>query len=115
MTGRQYRESFQYDQLGAGNALPAFQTFVERYPGTTAPRERMLLIDQLIHAFHWSIKYSVPHRAAANNLIEGNHKQVIAFLDSLAYGDQSTPGTQETRAAWRNTAEEMQRFRQSGS
>src|SRR5690349_1501429 len=41
-TGRQYRESLQRDNVGAGNALAAFQEFVERYPRTTAPRERMV-------------------------------------------------------------------------
>ncbi len=120
VTGRQYRESFQYDNLGAGNALPAFQTFVERYPHTTAPRERMLLIDRLIHEFHYAISHkpdgslgrnSLPHETTANNLIEGGHDQVVAFLDRLTYGDAGTPELQAVQTAWRTKAAEMKQRR----
>ena len=120
VTGHQYRASFQGDQLSAGNALPAFQTFVERYPRTTAPRERMLLIDQLIHAFHYALsrmpdgrlgRNPQPHASSASNLIEGSHDQVVAFLDSLTYSDASTAALQATQAVWRTKVEEMKRRR----
>ncbi len=71
----------------------------------------MILIDQFIHAFHQSIRYPVPHRSAGNNLIEGNHPQVVTFLDSLTYGQGNTLGLQETQAAWKETMQEMQQLR----
>lgn len=120
ITGRQYRESLQRDNVGAGNALAAFQTFVERYPRTTAPSERMLLIDRLIHEFHYALsrmpdgslgRNPSPHETAANNLIEGGHDQVVAFLEHLTFGDTSRPELQATQAEWRTKAEAMKRRR----
>jgi hypothetical protein len=110
-TGRAYHDGWRHRDLIGTNALPAFQSFVERYPAATSAREKMLLIDQLIHAFHWSIKSDAPHRSAANNLIEGNHAQVVALLDTLTYGDESASGTRERHADWRAAAEQMKRRR----
>ena len=75
----------------------------------------MILIDQLIHAFHQGIREGMPHRAAANNLIEGSHREVVAFLDRLAYGDGSTPGIQEMREEWQAKIRDVKRVRRSGS
>lgn len=120
VTGRQYRESFQRAGLAAGNALPAFRTFVERYPHITAPRERLLLIDRLIHEFHYALsrmpdgtlgRHPVPHEVTATNLIEGGHDQVVTLLDSLAYGDVGMPELQATQAQWRTKAEAMHQRR----
>ena len=36
----------------------------------------------------------------AINLIEGRLGDVMDFLDSLTYGEMSTPGTQENKAEW---------------
>lgn len=120
ITGKQYRESIQVENLAASNALPAFQTFVERYPRTIASRERMLLIDRLIHEFHYAIsrmpdgslrRNPQPHASSASNLIEGSHDQVVAFLDNLTYGDASTSNFQATQVEWRTKVEEMKRRR----
>jgi len=59
----------------------------------------MLLIDQLIHGYHWDLKHS-PTRPVAVNLIEGRLCEVIDFLDSLSYGKRSTPGVKENRDEW---------------
>ncbi len=112
ITGTQYHHSWRHHDL-IGTNTPAFQDFVDRYPRALSPQQKMVLIDQLIHAFHQSIRYPVPHRAAANNLIEGNHQQVVAFLDTLTYGNGNTPGMQETQAAWKETMQEMQKLRRS--
>jgi hypothetical protein len=47
----------------------------------------MILIDQLIHEFHRDIKTRLPHKSASYNLIEGNLKQIVEFLDSIFYAD----------------------------
>jgi hypothetical protein len=75
----------------------------------------MILIDSLIHAFHQGIVAGMPHRAAANNLIEGRHRDVVAFLDRLTYGDGSSPGLRETREDWRVKMEAVERMRRPGN
>lgn len=114
ITGAQYRESFEHDNLAAMMALPIFKTYVQSWPLTTQPRARMVLIDRLIHAFHWGLKQQdIPHRSTANNLIEGSHDAVIALLNQLSYGDASTPELRGAYAEWREHAERMQQLRQS--
>lgn len=114
ITGVQYHNSWRHKDL-VGTNTPAFQVFIEQYARATSLQEKMILIDQLIHAFHQSIRYPVPHRSAGNNLIEGNHQQVVAFLDRLTYGEGNTSGLQETQATWQETMQEMQKLRRSKS
>jgi hypothetical protein len=99
-TYRRFHASWRHRELYGGNAVAAFRRFVEHYPHAAAPRQRMLLIDRLIHAFHVTLKGSV-NRAAVVNLIEGSTAQVLDLLERLAYGDGSTPGLGDTKAAWR--------------
>lgn len=113
ITEAEYTQSHRNQDLSGMGAMEAFAAFVERYPNAASARERVLLIDRLIHAFHHDLKRSDhPHRAAAINLIEGSQAQVLAFLDRLTYGKESTPGTQETQNRWRQEIERMQRRRQ---
>jgi hypothetical protein len=102
-TWREYASTYKRRQLNLGGAGPAFRRFVEEYPRLGDPRERMLAIDRLIHAFHYSLRErpDVPTRAAGVNVIEGKLSDVVAFLDSLAYSEASACGTGETRRAWR--------------
>ena len=64
----------------------------------------MVLIDTLLHAFHWDTQLNAPNRSAANNLIEGSHGQVLHLLDGISAG---TPGAE----SWRETAKVMRRRR----
>jgi hypothetical protein len=59
----------------------------------------MLLVDQVLHAFHHDLRNSGPHRAVAHNLIEGNHRQALALLDALT-GDTTAPERRRVREAW---------------
>jgi hypothetical protein len=86
----QYRDSWRHRDLHGGNAIYAFRAFVEGYE-RALPRERMLLIDRLINAFHWSLKHHRRHGPAANQLIAGSAEEVVAFLDRLA-GSVSNAG-----------------------
>ena len=79
----QYRDSWRHQDLHGGNAVYAFQEYADQYPQARSPRQRMLLIDRLIHAFHWSLKRSRAHGPAAVQLLAGNRDAVIAFLDQL--------------------------------
>jgi hypothetical protein len=96
-----YFKTIQHKQLsGAEPVLKQFREYVEAFPSARTLREKMLLIDRLIHGFHWYCKTSAPTRPVAVNLIEGRMRDVVAFLDRLNYGEKSTPGTRETYAEW---------------
>jgi hypothetical protein len=105
-----WRLSWRHRELLGTAAMPAIAEYCARYPKATSPSERMLLIDAVIHAFHWDLRLQLPNRSAANNLIEGSHEQVLAFLDALTYGPASTADV-ERRDAWRATAAAMMRRR----
>lgn len=104
----QWHESWRHRELHAGWGLPPLREFAEHYPLIVAARQRMLAIDQLLHAFHHDLRNSAPHRSVAHNLIEGNHKQALALLDGLAYGERSTPEVRETYVAWRERAPRLE-------
>jgi hypothetical protein len=67
-----------------GEGDPAFTEYYERYPLARGYTDKILLIDALIHSFHCDLTVNLPNRSSANNLIEGSHDQVVAFLDALA-------------------------------
>ncbi len=92
----QLRDSWRHRDLHGGNAMDAFRAYVDGYPRHTSPRERMLAIDRLINAFHWSIRQNRAFGPAARNLIEGRSEDVAALLDRLTYGDASTPPAPDT-------------------
>jgi predicted RNA-binding Zn-ribbon protein involved in translation (DUF1610 family) len=82
----EYRKSFMRHQLNPGGAVKAFQYFLENYPRMHTQPEKMLLIDRLIHAFHFSFqdRPNLPTRPFAVNLIEGKLEDVLRFLDELS-------------------------------
>jgi ribosomal protein L37AE/L43A len=96
-----YFATIQHKQLsGAEPVLALFGEFVERFPKARTPQARMILIDTLLHGFHWFLKTGEPTRPVAVNLIEMRLGDVIRFLDALSYGEGSTPGTQDKKAEW---------------
>jgi hypothetical protein len=96
----EYFKTIHKKQLCGPDLESLFRDFVARFPRANGPREKMLLIDRLIHGFHYSIETG-PRRPSAVNLIGGKLGEVIDFLNELTYGEGSTPGTRETVAAWR--------------
>jgi len=106
LTWGEYFKTIQHRQLsGAEPVLEQFRAFVEAFPSARTPQEKVLLIDRLIHGFHWYYKTKGPTRPVAVNLIEGRMSEVVAFLDSLTYGEKSTPGTMENREEWNRNIE----------
>lgn len=100
LTWGEYFSTIQHKQLsGAAPVLELFEDFVLKFPAARKPQEKMLLIDQLLHGFHWDLKQN-PTRPVAVNLIEGRLCEVVAFLDTLSYGEASTPGVAEKREEW---------------
>jgi hypothetical protein len=102
VTGQEYHQSIRHRELIIGQAGPAFEEYVQRFPWAKTLQERMLAIDRLIHAFHWDLKAQLPNRPAANNLIEGSLEQVIDLLDQLSYGDDA-----QAKDQWHQTIEVM--------
>jgi hypothetical protein len=97
-----YWRSYRHKQLGGGRAVTAFTDFVEGLPTAQTPRDKMLLIDRLVHACHHSLTGAAAHykRPAACNVIQGKMNELIALLDGLAYGPCTPPEILQTRAAW---------------
>ena len=102
ITWQQYHASWTKRRLFGGKAVAAFRTFAVAYPRTAEPRRKLLLIDQLLHSFHWDLEVGAPNRLAANNLIEGSHGQVLALLEELS--GQQPP---EERDRWRDDVARM--------
>jgi hypothetical protein len=106
VTGEEYDLSIRHRELHIGKAGAAFAAYLDAYPRAKTPQERMLAIDQLIHAFHWDTKAKLPNRPAGNNLIEGSLPQVIDLLDRLSFGND--PQAQEK---WHMTLDDMNKRR----
>lgn len=96
-----YHQSYRGKQLFGANAVDAFEVYYKAFPVAQTGKAKMLLIDQLIHAFHVSLQ--AIGRPAAANLIEGALLDVIRFLDELTNASTSAAGIGDARAAWLGT------------
>ncbi|MBN1430170.1 MAG: hypothetical protein JXB07_17505 [Anaerolineae bacterium] len=96
-----YHRSYRGKQLFGANAVDAFQVYHQAFPLAQTARAKMLLIDQLIHAFHISLQ--TVGRPAAANLIEGSLLDIIGFLDGLTSAGTSAAGIGDAREAWHST------------
>lgn len=106
ITAEAYGLSYRHRDLVGNAGMVAFKAYIEAFPQAKSAQARMLLIDRLIHAFHWGLKAESPHRPVANNLIEGSLKDVVAFLDRLSFGEETEP-----QKHWREQVEQMWRKR----
>jgi hypothetical protein len=101
LTWGEYFATIQHKQLsGAEPVLDQFRAYVAGFQTARTPRERMVLIDRLLHGFHWYYKTNAPTRPVAINLIEGRLNEVVAFLDDLSRGERSTAGVTANYAQW---------------
>jgi hypothetical protein len=97
----QYQKTYQLKGLFAGGLEPFVRNFVAKFPATHSHRERLVLIDALIHRFHWESEGVADGRPGATSLIQGKMKDIMAFLDRLDYGDDVPPEIARTREEWR--------------
>ena len=80
-----YQKSYQHKDLWGGGFADAMREFMARWESRPAAREKMLLIDRLIHLWHWQFSDERDAtRPAAPTFIEGSRKEVIKFLDELS-------------------------------
>ena len=79
VTWLEYMKSYKRHQLNLGGAGPAFEAYVRDFPAARSPQEKMLAVDRLIHAFHYSMSDfpDLPTRPAGVNLINGKMEDVI--------------------------------------
>jgi hypothetical protein len=82
--------------------MEPIETYLHGYPLARTTEERMVCIDQLIHAFHISLQTGGFNRSFANNLIEGSHDQVVELLDGLS----AAPGRVD-KEQWRAEVKSM--------
>lgn len=82
-TYRQYHDSWRRRRLISWGIQPVLRSFMERYERARRTRDKMILIDQLLHEFHRNMTTGELRGPAACNLIEGKGPQVVAFLDRL--------------------------------
>lgn len=96
-----YFDTIQHKQLsGAEPVIVLFTKFATQFPLSRSYKEKMILIDEVIHGFHWYVKKNTPTRPVAINLIDGRLRDVIDFLDSLSYSKKSVPELSETKKVW---------------
>lgn len=74
---------------------PEFGRFVDAWPTARSIRDRMLLIDSVVHAQHVASRSDRPGNFAARNFLEGSRPKIVALLDELADG----PGSQVAEGA----------------
>jgi len=98
--GPAYRKTIKYKHLFAGGMAPFLAEFVREFPRAGTHRERFILIDTLIHRYHWE-NVGSGGRPGACCLIEGKLKDIMPFLDALSYGEQVPDEVRATRERWR--------------
>ena len=114
MSWSDYAKTFKRRQLNSGGAGAAFRLYMRQYDRTETAQERMLLIDQLIHAFHVHLFKHVegpqPTRPVVPNLIDGRLTDLIPFLDELTYGKNTPRERLDSQEAWRQALKAMEGF-----
>ncbi len=110
-TWEEFRSSYKNKQLYGANAITAFLNYRRDFPIAERYRDKMIIIDTLIHSFHVlhsyrkQIKDPDPAdenvqlgRPVGTNIIEGSLNEVILFLDRLSSADN----TSETKKKWQS-------------
>ncbi len=92
-----YAQSIRNHYAFPGRAMDAFLSFYRRYPNIRTYKQKILLIDQLIHSFHVNERTGIPAKSVASKLLEGNKHAVVRFLDDLSALHP------DDKARWRRT------------
>lgn len=112
VTWSRYHKTIRGKHLAAAGLGDFLRFFADAYPRASSYGDRMVLVDTLIHRYHWELTGGLT-RPGATDLIAGKQQEVIAFLDSLTYGSASTPAILETREEWsRKVAASRRRSRE---
>lgn len=96
---RAYQKTYKGQHLHPGGIEPFVRDYYERFSKAQNARQKMLLIDGLLHRWHWENKKNAT-KASAPNFIEGSHDDVVAFLNGLTYSQNNTPGLSRNKQEW---------------
>ena len=99
LTWGEYHKAKQGKHLAASGLTVFLQEFLQKYQTARSPKEKMVLIDTLIHRYHWELEGGLT-RPGATDLIGGRQHEIIDFLNKLSYGEKSSPEILANRAEW---------------
>lgn len=83
-------------------ATTQVRRFIEQYDAGRSPGAKMIAIDQLLHTFHHQLTEH-PTAPAAKNLLFGNVREIVGFLNGLTYGKATTPELRQTKSVYDET------------
>lgn len=86
-TFTEYKKSFSENKMPKGNAIPIFDTFIDKWSLAVGNSEKMQLIDRMIHEIHISLNNGMIGRFVGVQLIEGTTDQIKELILNLAYGE----------------------------
>ncbi len=95
----EYQKSFRGKHLISSGMTAFMKEYAEQYRAAKTPQEKMILIDTLIHRYHWELEGGLTG-PGARDLIGGKPGEVIDFLNRLSYGTSSNPEILATREEW---------------
>jgi hypothetical protein len=95
----EYHKSIGKKHLQSAGLKTFFEEYVSSYPMAKNYKQKILLIDQVLHRYHWELE-GTPSGPSAVNLIGGSREEVLAFLNQLSYGPRGTEGMSETKVKW---------------
>ena len=95
----EYQKSFQGKHLIASGMTSFLKEYVEKYRVARSPQAKLILIDTLIHRYHWELEGGLTG-PGARDLIGGKPSEIIDFLNHLSYGTSSSPEILSTRQEW---------------
>lgn len=81
---RDYKRSYRKNNMPHGSAKDKFSTFIKNWEGVQGYANKMRLIDNLIHEFHFNLLTNTNGRPVAINFIEGTKKQIEELIFGLA-------------------------------
>ena len=110
---RAYQKTYKGRHLHPGGIEPFVRDYFEQFPKAKDARQKMLLIDRLLHRWHWEHKNNA-EKASAPNFLEGSHDDVVAFLNALTYNKNNTSGLSESKLAWQKKPQEALALRLGG-
>lgn len=99
LTWAEYHKSIRGKLLIASGMTAFLKEYVEQYRVARSPQQKMILIDTLIHRYHWELEGGLSG-PGARNLIGGKPSEIIDFLNHLSYGTRSNPEILATRQEW---------------
>ena len=105
---KDYKKTYKGKLLNGGNMVPFCREYEQGYGRASSYREKIVLIDTLIHRFHDELVGG--NTPGAYILIEGEICDVAAFLDRINYGDEMPDEVRARRETWREKVRTTKRF-----